>query len=487
MAGVQVDLDQRLASEVDLPGVARCPAGCGTLIECGAPEWHTGIPELDRTPPKAFVPESLPRAAALHFATHRFRCPGCAANFCGECMAVPYHAGLTCAQHAAPKCALCGERARLGGPPEPVPIRRMRATLAEHGGDCGTILEKAELEARYARLVAACAECAELSLAACAERLPCGHFCAGVADEPVGEHLGCCRAGCAHRLLRRPEAPRRAGRLAASAASAAAAEQGECYACHEPLHTEATIALRCAHLIHQRCAAAAIVASFPGPAISFGHLDCPGCRAAGPAGAVGLEHPSLREPLKRPLALRQEVLRCAKRQLREHASDDEREAVRPGGRYDGRVLAYALETFHFFECGRCGAPFCGGRRECARPGGAHAEPAGAAREGAGGEPGEPGASDDDERLCASCASAGKRCARGHGAEHLAWKCRYCCAEASWFCWGTTHMCDGCHADAQAGTLAWSAGAGCAQASACPLRVAHGPHGAEFALGCAACR
>lgn len=25
-------------------------------------------------------------------------------------------------------------------------------------------------------------------------------------------------------------------------------------------------------------------------------------------------------------------------------------------------------------------------------------------------------------------------------------CRYCCSVASWYCWGTTHMCDPCHGD-----------------------------------------
>ena len=48
-----------------------------------------------------------------HKATHQFRCPGCSSSFCGRCLAVPYHAGLTCEEHAAPRCELCGELPRL--------------------------------------------------------------------------------------------------------------------------------------------------------------------------------------------------------------------------------------------------------------------------------------------------------------------------------------------------------------------------------------
>ena len=39
----------------------------------------------------------------------RFRCAACQHDFCGECLATPYHASLTCAQHRAPKCLYCSE------------------------------------------------------------------------------------------------------------------------------------------------------------------------------------------------------------------------------------------------------------------------------------------------------------------------------------------------------------------------------------------
>ena len=83
-------------------------------------------------------------------------------------------------------------------------------------------------------------------------------------------------------------------------------------------------------------------------------------------------------------------------------------------------------------------------------------------------------------------SVGVACARGHGADALAWKCRYCCAQASFFCWGTTHFCVACHDAVQRGTLD-TRRAPCAGPRACPLRCAHPPHGVEFCLGCTACR
>lgn len=32
----------------------------------------------------------------------------------------------------------------------------------------------------------------------------------------------------------------------------------------------------------------------------------------------------------------------------------------------------------------------------------------------------------------------------HGFEYAVFKCRYCCNQSVWFCFGTTHFCDSCH-------------------------------------------
>lgn len=50
-----------------------------------------------------------------------------------------------------------------------------------------------------------------------------------------------------------------------------------------------------------------------------------------------------------------------------------------------------------------------------------------------------------EHICYSCniKRFNADCA-AHGRGTIEWKCRYCCSVASWFCFGSTHMCEGCH-------------------------------------------
>jgi E3 ubiquitin-protein ligase MYCBP2 len=111
-------------------------------------------------------------------------------------------------------------------------------------------------------------------------------------------------------------------------------------------------------------------------------------------------------------------------------------------------------------------------------------------------------------------STADECLR-HGRQYLEFKCRYCCSIAVWFCFGTTHFCETCHNNngvltplkpdelvpcpclsTPSSSLTSSASSsekkkGMPEAlsagSACPLGVAHPPHGEEFALGCALCR
>ncbi len=97
-------------------------------------------------------------------------------------------------------------------------------------------------------------------------------------------------------------------------------------------------------------------------------------------------------------------------------------------------------------------------------------------------------SNSQELLCGGCSAhqAGVKCVR-HGSEFTEWKCRYCCTIASFFCFGTTHMCNGCHEK-------WQLRPGCLTVSrrsctpiSCPLHTAHPDHGHEHCLGCALCR
>jgi E3 ubiquitin-protein ligase MYCBP2 len=60
--------------------------------------------------------------------------------------------------------------------------------------------------------------------------------------------------------------------------------------------------------------------------------------------------------------------------------------------------------------------------------------------------------------------------------------RYCCNMASWFCWGSTHMCSRCHDNPSQ-----RHGHRCPGMGRCMLTVPHPPPGESICLGCEACR
>jgi hypothetical protein len=89
-------------------------------------------------------------------------------------------------------------------------------------------------------------------------------------------------------------------------------------------------------------------------------------------------------------------------------------------------------------------------------------------------------------LCGGCRGCPK-----HGDEYMSYKCRYCCNEALYFCFGHTHYCDYCHSHnlRAAGTnyqYMTSAPPACEGRDKCPLKIDHAPHSEEFAIRCNAC-
>ena len=438
-------------------GYVQCPS-CASWLEPLPPSWMTGVPELDRTPPAGVhtrdaAGRMLSREQALDAAKHSFRCPGCATTFCSACRTMPYHLGATCEEYAAPRCVLCEAAPRSGAVGAPPPtIAEARSALAAAGVRVESMLEKEELSRAFEKLRAVCADpaCRETLRHGCMRKLACGHWCAGVADE--ASCIGCLQPGCTMARVGAASAPKSKADLT-------------CAHCFDALRSGPSLALRCGHLCHRACALAALEAKYPGPGISLAFLQCPLCRGSGTAAeccsrAPDLDHPSLGAPLGRGLELRDGVQKAAKRRLRV-ADAAERREVEPGGAYDGRLLDYAMTKWSFYECSDCSQVFCGGAMQCGDAGGASAR-----------------------RLCERCASVGHVCAK-HGTEHLIWKCNYCCSPATFFCWGTTHFCDSCHAKQESGSLTWTARA-CTDARSCPLGVRHPAHPSEMCIGCGMC-
>ena len=71
------------------------------------------------------------------------------------------------------------------------------------------------------------------------------------------------------------------------------------------------------------------------------------------------------------------------------------------------------------------------------------------------------------------------------------KCQYCCAAATWFCWGKAHFCVNCHDRQLRGDYVSRYPREklpvCPGRELCPLKIEHPPNGTPFALGCIICR
>lgn len=150
-----------------------------------------------------------------------------------------------------------------------------------------------------------------------------------------------------------------------------------------------------------------------------------------------------------------------------------------GGAYDGRPADFALKRFLFYECSQCCRPYFGGDRNCGAQQQQQDEQQAQQGQGAAAA-----AFNRHELLCGECSAvaAGADCPV-HGKQYIEWKCKYCCNLAMWFCFGTTHMCNRCHA--QPGV--WREGPSACNPATCGLKMRHPQPGNEFCMGCGMCR
>eukprot|EP00877_Chromochloris_zofingiensis_P013446 jgi/Chrzof1/8355/Cz03g07110.t1 len=196
--------------------------------------------------------------------------------------------------------------------------------------------------------------------------------------------------------------------------------------------------------------------------------------------APHLQHHALTAVLQRPLELREQVVVLAKRRLKMDGLVKTEVDLQPGGKFDGRPADYAIANFLFYECSKCNQPYFGGAKDCM---------AAAERSGAG-------AFDASQLMCGSCSAlaCAEKCKK-HGSQYVEWKCRYCCNIASWFCFGTTHMCTKCHEKANLWQPQQNGHRGGSSSNShpkcdsrtCQLKVPHPSAGTEFCLGCGICR
>merc|ERR1712137_772715 len=111
--------------------------------------------------------------------------------------------------------------------------------------------------------------------------------------------------------------------------------------------------------------------------------------------------------------------------------------------------------------GKCKRPYFGGKKECE----------------AGGNEEANANFDPTELVCPACSGLNSKCDT-HGTDYIEYKCRFCCALATFFCGGKAHFCTPCHdiagekVDFADWATKWEGVTECPGFDKCPLGVIH---------------
>ncbi|KAI5081825.1 hypothetical protein GOP47_0001568, partial [Adiantum capillus-veneris] len=418
----------------------------------------SGVPEFDRTAPFTEFDDSgkpLSRVALFDKYKNYYRCSVCKQGFCGLCMSVPYHLGHTCEEFKefenAKRCLYCdtpiqrddASKVHASSPT----VRQLQSCLDKEGVDSSWCVEKRELLSVLELVSNICdsKDCKKQLQHACTRKFECGHQCGGIRGERAC--LPCLHEACHENV-------------SVLKGCALPSADDWCAICMvESLRTCPSIQLKCGHIFHFDCAKKKVKEGFPGPEITFGFLKCPQC-------SEFMEHESLENVLRKPLELFTMVKEKAAKRAR---------IEKPKTSMKSEELeAYGLSKYNYYLCYKCQSPYYGGNRDCRL------------RLDAG------GVRDSHNPLdlvCGGCSAAadGKMvCSKGHGSKYIEYKCKFCCSEATFFCFGNTHFCSSCHLTRPDGNPDYIPPP-CRGVQFCPLKVAHAPNGEECCLGCSMCR
>eukprot|EP00357_Protocruzia_adherens_P036526 CAMPEP_0115008332 /NCGR_PEP_ID=MMETSP0216-20121206/21845_1 /TAXON_ID=223996 /ORGANISM="Protocruzia adherens, Strain Boccale" /LENGTH=575 /DNA_ID=CAMNT_0002375711 /DNA_START=183 /DNA_END=1910 /DNA_ORIENTATION=+ len=374
----------------------------------------------------------LTREAAEHMAKYRLRCAKCDRVFCIKCNADPYHIGKTCEEYmkykAAIKCRFCD-----------TPISKRIWPEPAFQDVCNQ------------------PECVGKMKSSCTKiHTSCGHPCGGFRDEE--ECLPCLHEECASKdpSLKDQNC------------------ESYCVICYcEGLGSGPCIRNRCGHIVHFSCLKTKVEKRWPGPRITFGFLTCPACKAW-----IDIPPSSMSDDLIKDFQLLNDIRGKAVKRLDFEGMKKDEKLTDPASIYYGKPDEYAMASLAYYLCFKCKKPYFGGKKQCIN---IQEE----AKDGGGFNP--------EELVCASCSSDGSQIldCKKHGKDFIEFKCRFCCSIAQWFCWGSTHFCDSCHARQNNGDYVSRKKKSelpvCKGPASCPLKVKHKPNGDEFSIGCAVCR
>ncbi len=374
----------------------------------------------------------LSKEACEEYANNRCRCIRCNENFCIKCKTSPYHIGKTCDEFKhfkkAEKCRFCQSEIN-----------------DDNRGHDNDVCNNPECEERY-----------QIS---CKKKLKCGHKCFGVDGEK--ECPPCLISQCKnYKNLFDQDT------------------DAYCNICYtEGLGSAPVILLSCNHYVHYHCIKRRLEGKWVGPKITFNHCLCPQCNKWYSCPQV----PEIQKLIDENQKLYKEICDMALKRLEYEGLDKDPQLTDRNSKWYNQKLEYALKRLSYYLCYVCKKPYFAGRREC----------------GDGPDVNNDNPNkvyDPKDLVCGKDANlqnvAGKTSCDKHGKEFIEYKCRFCCKIASWFCWGTTHFCEDCHARQCAGDYVSKYPKEklpkCDKAH-CEVGGNHPPNGDEYALGCSICR
>jgi E3 ubiquitin-protein ligase MYCBP2 len=375
--------------------------------------------------------EKLSKETAEHYAYNRCRCPSCKIDFCVGCKSNPYHIGKTCENHlkfvSAKKCRYDDQVISMN-----------------NKGPADDVCNNQE--------------CVNTFKTACNKLLKCGHKCWGCKGEKVCPP--CIDKECSQYVNIFDQN-----------------SDSYCNICFcEGLGNSPVVLMGCNHFIHYKCLSTRLSKKWTGPKITFSHCLCPQCNNWVSSPNVA----ELQEIIKENTALYEEICKKALERLKFDGLYKDPKLTEPNSKWYKKDLEYALMRLSYYMCFQCKKPYFAGLRECG--------------DGPNVNNNQDREYDPKDLICGAhvnnYGAAGITECKTHGKDYIEYKCKFCCNIASWFCWGTTHFCENCHARQCKGDYVnkyTKDKLPKCDTSKCPVKVKHPENGEEFGLGCSVCR
>lgn len=250
---------------------------------------------------------------------------------------------------------------------------------------------------------------------------------------------------------------------------------GNCIYCLENLIKFPLIELDCGHLFHHKCISSLFSSNKvnKGDNISLNFIKCCIC-----FNKLSLSnHQDLQSFVNYYNELENSISNIIYEKIDQDEISSMNEIKDPLNKYFNLPFEWCKNKMEFYLCFKCEEPFYGGLKDCNE----------------NNIENDTNSKDKSNVVCINCIDSnivqGKLCCELHGRSRIVFKCKFCCSEASHFCFGTTHFCEDCHLKQLNGELLTSKkikDLPVCDPNTCFLKGNHPINGIEYSLGCELC-